>query len=153
MLTGITKRYPSVVANDDVSMSIRPGEIHAVLGENGAGKSTLMKIIYGVTKPDAGTIMWNGQYETIAAPSQARRMGIGMVFQHFSLFETLTVWENIALALDEHVPTAQLAAQITEVSEKYGLADRSRIAWFTACPWASGSASRSCAACCRSRNF
>ena len=121
VLTGITKRYPSVVANDDVSMSVRPGEIHAVLGENGAGKSTLMKIIYGVTKPDAGTIMWNGYYETIAAPSQARRMGIGMVFQHFSLFETLTVWENIALALDEHVPTAQLAAQITEVSEKYGL--------------------------------
>ena len=87
------------------------------------GKSTLMKIIYGVTKPDAGTIMWNGQYETIVAPSQARRMGIGMVFQHFSLFETLTVWENIALALDEPVPTARLAAQITEVSEKYGLPD------------------------------
>jgi ABC-type uncharacterized transport system ATPase subunit len=121
VLTGITKRYPSVVANEDVSLSVRPGEIHAVFGENGAGKSTLMKIIYGVTKPDVGTIMWNGQYETIVAPSQARRMGIGMVFQHFSLFETLTVWENIALALDEHVPTGQLAAQITEVSEKYGL--------------------------------
>jgi general nucleoside transport system ATP-binding protein len=121
VLTGITKRYPSVVANDDVSLSVRPGEIHAVLGENGAGKSTLMKIIYGVTKPDAGTLLWNDQYETIAAPSQARRLGIGMVFQHFSLFETLTVWENIALALDEHVPTAPLAARITEVSEKYGL--------------------------------
>ncbi|MGD0848301.1 ABC transporter ATP-binding protein [Bradyrhizobium sp.] len=121
VLTGITKRYPSVVANENVSLSVRPGEIHAVLGENGAGKSTLMKIIYGVTKPDAGTIMWNDQYETIVAPSQARRMGIGMVFQHFSLFETLTVWENIALALDEPVPTAKLAAQITEVSEKYGL--------------------------------
>src|SRR6202453_4876429 len=121
VLTGITKRYPSVVANEDVSLSVRPGEIHAVLGENGAGKSTLMKIIYGVTKPDAGTIMWSGQYETITAPSQARRLGIGMVFQHFSLFETLTVWENIALALDEPVPTAKLAAQITEVSEKYGL--------------------------------
>src|SRR5260370_8382085 len=80
-----------------------------------------MKIIYGVTKPDAGSILWNDQYETIVAPAQARRMGIGMVFQHFSLFETLTVWENIALALDEDVPTAQLAAQITEVSEKYGL--------------------------------
>ena len=121
VLTGITKRYPSVVANDDVSMSVRPGEIHAVLGENGAGKSTLMKMIYGVTKPDAGTIMWEGHYETIAAPSQARRMGIGMVFQHFSLFETLTVWENIALSLDDYIPTAKLAAQITEVSEKYGL--------------------------------
>jgi general nucleoside transport system ATP-binding protein len=121
VLTGITKRYPSVVANDDVSLSVRPGEIHAVLGENGAGKSTLMKIIYGVTKPDAGTILWNDQYETIAAPSQARRMGIGMVFQHFSLFETLTVWENIALSLDEPISTALLAARIAEVSEKYGL--------------------------------
>jgi general nucleoside transport system ATP-binding protein len=92
-----------------------------VLGENGAGKSTLMKIIYGITKPDAGTILWNGQYETITTPSQARRLGIGMVFQHFSLFETLTVWENIALALDERVAPAQLAAKIKEVSEKYGL--------------------------------
>ena len=121
VLTGITKRYPSVVANDDISLSVQPGEIHAVLGENGAGKSTLMKIIYGITKPDAGTILWNGQYEAITTPSQARRLGIGMVFQHFSLFETLTVWENIALALDERVPPAQLAAKITEVSEKYGL--------------------------------
>jgi ABC-type uncharacterized transport system ATPase subunit len=121
VLTGITKRYPSVVANEDVSLSVRPGEIHAILGENGAGKSTLMKIIYGITKPDAGTILWNGQYEAITTPSQARRLGIGMVFQHFSLFETLTVWENIALALDERVKPAQLAAQIKEVSEKYGL--------------------------------
>jgi general nucleoside transport system ATP-binding protein len=121
VLTGITKRYPSVVANDDISLSVKPGEIHAVLGENGAGKSTLMKIIYGITKPDAGTILWNGQYETITTPSQARRLGIGMVFQHFSLFETLTVWENIALALDERTSSTKLAAQITEVSEKYGL--------------------------------
>src|ERR1700722_17492694 len=121
VLTGITKRYSSVVANDDISLSVRPGEIHAVLGENGAGKSTLMKIIYGITKPDAGTILWNGQYEAITTPSQARRLGIGMVFQHCSLFETLTVWENIALALDERVASAQLAANIKEVSEKYGL--------------------------------
>jgi ABC-type uncharacterized transport system ATPase subunit len=121
VLSGITKKYPSVVANDDISLSVQPGEIHAVLGENGAGKSTLMKIIYGITKPDAGTILWNGQYETITTPSQARRLGIGMVFQHFSLFETLTVWENIALALDERVRPVRLAAKITEVSEKYGL--------------------------------
>src|ERR1700760_4942557 len=121
VLTGITKRYPSVVANDDVSLSVRPGEIHAVLGENGAGKSTLMKVIYGVTRPDSGTILWNDHYETITAPAQARRLGIGMVFQHFSLFETLTVWENIAISQDGQVPTAQLAARITEVSEKYGL--------------------------------
>ena len=121
VLTGITKRYPSVVANDGVSLSVMPGEIHALLGENGAGKSTLMKVVYGVTKPDAGTILWNGHYETIASPAQARRMGIGMVFQHFSLFETLTVWENIALALDKREPPASLAARISEVSQKYGL--------------------------------
>jgi simple sugar transport system ATP-binding protein len=121
VLSGITKRYPSVVANENVSLTVQPGEIHAVLGENGAGKSTLMKIIYGITKPDAGTILWNGQYETITTPSQARRLGIGMVFQHFSLFETLTVWENIALALDERIAPTRLAAKITEVSEKYGL--------------------------------
>ena len=121
VLTGITKRYPSVVANEDVSLSVRPGEIHAILGENGAGKSTLMKIIYGIVKPDAGTILWNGQYENITSPSQARRLGIGMVFQHFSLFETLTVWENISLALDNKTSPARLATQITEVSERYGL--------------------------------
>ncbi|HWW07727.1 ABC transporter ATP-binding protein [Collimonas sp.] len=121
VLTGISKRYPSVVANDGVSLSVRPGEIHALLGENGAGKSTLMKIVYGVTKPDEGTILWEGRYQTIASPAQARRMGIGMVFQHFSLFETLTVAENIALALDVQMAKPLLAARIVEVSEKYGL--------------------------------
>lgn len=121
VLNGITKRYPTVVANDGISMCVRPGEIHALLGENGAGKSTLMKIVYGVTEPDAGTILWEGHYQNIANPAQARRMGIGMVFQHFSLFETLTVAENIALALDVQMPAPVLAARITEVSEKYGL--------------------------------
>src|ERR1700709_348260 len=121
VLTGITKRYPSVVANDGVSLSVRPGEIHAVLGENGAGKSTLMKVVYGVVKPDAGTILWEGRYETIANPAAARRMGIGMVFQHFSLFETLTVAENISLALDHRVPREELAANIVDVSNRYGL--------------------------------
>ncbi|MEO6934874.1 MAG: ABC transporter ATP-binding protein [Collimonas sp.] len=121
VLTGISKRYPSVVANDGISLSVRHGEIHALLGENGAGKSTLMKIVYGVTKPDEGTILWEGRYQTIASPAQARRMGIGMVFQHFSLFETLTVAENIALALDVQMAKPLLAARIIEVSEKYGL--------------------------------
>src|SRR5262244_2040468 len=101
VLRGITKRYPAVVANDNVSLEVRAGEIHAVLGENGAGKSTLMKIIYGVTRPDAGTILWEGQPIHVASPADARRLGIGMVFQHFSLFETLTVAENISIALDE----------------------------------------------------
>ncbi len=121
MLNGITKRYPTVVANQDISLSVWPGEIHAVLGENGAGKSTLMKVVYGVIKPDAGSIRWEGRYQTIANPAAARRMGIGMVFQHFSLFETLTVAENIALALDHRVPRDELAAGISEVSTRYGL--------------------------------
>jgi ABC-type uncharacterized transport system ATPase subunit len=121
VLTGISKRYPSVVANDNIDLKVMPGEIHALLGENGAGKSTLMKIVYGVTKPDAGNILWEGRYERVESPAQARRMGIGMVFQHFSLFETLTVAENISLALDEQVKPAALAARITEVSQRYGL--------------------------------
>jgi simple sugar transport system ATP-binding protein len=120
-LAGITKRYPLVVANDGIHLDARPGEIHAVLGENGAGKSTLMKIIYGVVKPDAGTIEWNGKRVDIANPARARKLGIGMVFQHFSLFETLTVAENIALALDPGRAGADLPARIREVSDRYGL--------------------------------
>jgi len=121
VLRGITKRYPAVVANDDVNLEVRPGEIHALLGENGAGKSTLMKIVYGVTRPDAGSIIWEGQPVHIGSPAEARRLGIGMVFQHFSLFETLTVAENISLALDERTAPEQLASRIRAVSENYGL--------------------------------
>ena len=99
-LKNITKAYPSVVANDHVDLRVMPGEIHALLGENGAGKSTLMKIIYGVVKADDGEIFWNGRPVTISNPAEARRLGIGMVFQHFSLFETLTVVENVALAME-----------------------------------------------------
>jgi simple sugar transport system ATP-binding protein len=120
-LLGISKIYPSVVANADVDLTVMPGEIHAVLGENGAGKSTLMKMIYGVTRPDAGEIMWEGKQVHIASPSHARRLGIGMVFQHFALFETLTVAENIALALDERTTPTALAPRIRTVSEQYGL--------------------------------
>lgn len=120
-LCHITKRYPSVVANADISLSVMPGEIHAVLGENGAGKSTLMKIIYGAVKADSGTILLNGQEVHIANPAQARRQGIGMVFQHFSLFETLTVAENIALVLDEPFDLAALSERVRTVSERYGL--------------------------------
>src|SRR5207244_5977941 len=93
-LRGITKIYPAVVANKNVSLTALPGEIHAVLGENGAGKSTLMKIIYGVVKPDAGEVRWEGKRVIVANPAHARELGIGMVFQHFSLFETLTVAED-----------------------------------------------------------
>jgi general nucleoside transport system ATP-binding protein len=117
----ITKRYPGVVANDDVSLTVMPGEIHAVLGENGAGKSTLMKVIYGTIQADDGELMWNGRQTVIANPAAARALGIGMVFQHFSLFETLTVTENIALALDAPFDLKALAVRVKSVSEKYGL--------------------------------
>ncbi len=120
-LVGITKVYPAVVANQDVSLAAMPGEIHAVLGENGAGKSTLMKILYGVVKPDAGEIRWEGEPVAIANPAQARALGIGMVFQHFSLFETLTVAENVALALPVAAAVG-LADRIADVSRRYGLA-------------------------------
>ncbi len=120
-LSGIGKQYPSVRANDDVTLTVAPGEIHAVLGENGAGKSTLMKIIYGAVRPDAGEIRWEGQRVEIANPAAARKLGIGMVFQHFSLFETLTVAENIALALDEKFDMKALSKRIQAVSHEYGL--------------------------------
>jgi len=121
MLKGITKQYPAVRANDDVTLIVAPGEIHAVLGENGAGKSTLMKIIYGAVRPDAGEIHWEGEALEITSPAAARKLGIGMVFQHFSLFETLTVGENIALALDEPFDLKALSKRIREVSADYGL--------------------------------
>ncbi|QVN23252.1 ABC transporter ATP-binding protein [Burkholderia pyrrocinia] len=120
-LAGIGKQYPSVRANDDVSLSVAPGEIHAVLGENGAGKSTLMKIVYGAVRPDSGEIRWNGEPVHIASPAVARRLGIGMVFQHFSLFETLTVAENIALALDVRFDLQALGERIRTTSANYGL--------------------------------
>jgi len=120
-LNGLTKIYPSVIANEDVSLKVKRGEIHAVLGENGAGKSTLMKMIYGVTKPDAGTMKWEGETVQVENPAHARSLGIGMVFQHFSLFETLNVVENVALALPGNPDLKELAEQITEVSKKYGL--------------------------------
>jgi simple sugar transport system ATP-binding protein len=118
---GIRKVYPAVVANDNVSLSVLPGEIHAVLGENGAGKSTLMKLIYGVAHPDAGEIRWEGRPVHIKNPAQARELGIGMVFQHFSLFETLSVVQNVALALPGKFDLVALSKRIEEVSERYGL--------------------------------
>ena len=121
LLSGIRKEYPGVVANDAIDLRVDAGEIHAVLGENGAGKSTLMKIIYGVTHPSAGEMQWEGAPVRVESPAHARALGIGMVFQHFSLFETLTVAENIALALPDAPPLPALAKRIAEVSERYGL--------------------------------
>ena len=100
-LSGISKQYPAVKANDGVNLRVKPGEIHAVLGENGAGKSTLMKIIYGAVRPDEGEIRWNGEQVWVSSPAQARALGISMVYQHFSLFDTLTAAENVWLGLDK----------------------------------------------------
>ncbi|MEO8848332.1 MAG: ABC transporter ATP-binding protein [Casimicrobiaceae bacterium] len=120
-LCAISKHYPNVRANDHVDLNVRAGEIHAVLGENGAGKSTLMKIIYGVVRPDEGTLRWEGEVVDIGSPAHARRLGIAMVFQHFSLFETLRVVDNIALTQDGARADAALAARVREVSHAYGL--------------------------------
>ncbi|MEM7425319.1 MAG: ABC transporter ATP-binding protein [Pseudomonadota bacterium] len=120
-LTGIVKQYPGCLANDHVDLAVMPGEIHALLGENGAGKSTLVKIIYGVVKPDSGEIRWDGHPVRIDNPNAARARGIGMVFQHFNLFETLTVAENISLGIDPGHDLSELASEIGEISTRYGL--------------------------------
>ncbi len=117
----ITKQYPGCLANDHVDLTVMPGEIHALLGENGAGKSTLVKIIYGVVKPDHGTMHWEGEQVHVANPNAARALGIGMVFQHFNLFETLTVAENISLGIDPDHDLSKLASEIGDISERYGL--------------------------------
>jgi simple sugar transport system ATP-binding protein len=120
-LLGITKRYPGVVANDGVSLSVAPGEIHAVLGENGAGKSTLMKVVYGAVRPDAGEIRFDGAAVRVRDPQHARRLGIAMVFQHFSLFETVSVAENVWLGVDRSLSLAQVVERIRAKAADYGL--------------------------------
>jgi general nucleoside transport system ATP-binding protein len=120
-LAHITKRYPAVVANSDVSLTVAPGETHAVLGENGAGKSTLMKIIYGSVKPDEGVVSFNGQVVNLRNPQEARALGISMVFQHFSLFDTLTVAENVWLGLDKSLALAEVVKRIEAKAGEYGL--------------------------------
>lgn len=120
-LSGITKAFPGCLANDNIDFAVMPGEIHALLGENGAGKSTLVKIIYGLLKADRGVIEWEGKDVSIDNPAAARALGIGMVFQHFSLFEALTVAENIALSLDGAYSLAALNEKIAAVSASYGL--------------------------------
>jgi len=120
-LTGISKQYPAVRANDGVSLAVHPGEIHAVLGENGAGKSTLMKIIYGAVQPDEGRIAFDGKPVSVKSPAEARALGISMVYQHFSLFDTLTAAENVWLGLDKSLTLPQVTARIGEVAAAYGL--------------------------------
>ena len=120
-LSGISKQYPAVKANDQVSLKVEAGRIHAVLGENGAGKSTLMKIIYGAVQPDAGQMVWNGRPVQIKSPAQARQLGISMVYQHFSLFDTLTAAENVWLGLDKGLSLSEVTARIRVLAESYGL--------------------------------
>ncbi len=120
-LIDISKQYPAVKANDRARLRVKPGEIHAVLGENGAGKSTMMKMIYGAVRPDEGEIRWNGQPVQIASPAQARALGISMVYQHFSLFDTLTAAENVWLGLDKNLTLAEVSARVLKVAKEYGL--------------------------------
>ncbi|MCX8997691.1 ABC transporter ATP-binding protein [Rhizobiaceae bacterium BDR2-2] len=117
----LTKLFGTFAACNGIDLEIKPGEIHALLGENGAGKSTLVKMLFGVLSPSSGEIVWNGKAVSIGSPGEARRLGIGMVFQHFSLFEALTVAENIALSLDDAVPLQKIAEQAAALSRQYGL--------------------------------
>ena len=117
----ITKKFPRVVANDDVSFDIKKSSVHALLGENGAGKSTLVKVLYGLLAADHGTITFNDQELNISSPSEARNKGIGMVFQHFSLFESLTVRDNLILGIDKKISYSDLKDQLENISSKYNL--------------------------------
>jgi simple sugar transport system ATP-binding protein len=117
----LTKLFGVFAACDGIDLDIAPGEIHALLGENGAGKSTLVKQLFGVLSPTSGQIVWNGKPVVIANPGEARKLGIGMVFQHFSLFEALTVAENIALSLDAGISLARVAEEAAALSKTYGL--------------------------------
>ena len=124
-LTDIVKRFPGVVANDGVNLTVRQGSVHAIVGENGAGKSTLMKTLYGAHKPDEGTITVNGKQEVFHSAKDAIAEGIGMVFQAFMLAANLPVWENIVLG-DEpgsafSLNIKQARSWIVELGERYGL--------------------------------
>src|SRR3954470_8767898 len=120
-LHGITKRFPGVVANHDIDIEVQAGTVHAIVGENGAGKSTLMKILYGMQKPDEGTIEINGAPAAFSSPSDAIAHGIGMVFQHFMLADNLTVLENVVLGAEKrHGIGADARRAVSEISQTYG---------------------------------
>ena len=125
-LQGITKRFPGVVANDRVDLTVETGEIHAICGENGAGKSTLMKILYGMQPADEGTMIVNGEHVHFSSPSDAIERGIGMVHQHFMLADQLTVMENVILGSEPvkagRIDVAAAVEHLSEVAEAYGLA-------------------------------
>nr|WP_256925104.1 ABC transporter ATP-binding protein [Streptomyces sp. Amel2xC10] len=124
-LAGITKRFPGVVANHDIHLAVRKGTVHALVGENGAGKSTLMKILYGMQKPDEGTIAIDGEQVTFSSPADAIARGIGMVHQHFMLADNLTVLENVVLGSEKLYGIGGAARKkIREISDRYGLGVR-----------------------------
>ncbi len=124
-MVGITKYFPGVVANDNITFEVEEGEIHALVGENGAGKSTLMKILYGMEKPDAGQIYLNDQPVSIPNPQAAIQLGIDMVHQHFQLVPSLTVAENVTLGYEPHhgpfIDRQTTAQRVRELSERFGL--------------------------------
>src|SRR5713101_7472388 len=127
---GLTKRYGDFLANEKIDIEIWPRQIHALLGENGAGKSTLVKTIYGLIQPSDGEMRWQGEKMVLSGPSEARARGIGMVFQHFSLFDNLTVAENVALGLDGKESFKDMSARLQQVSNAYGLPlDPKREVW------------------------
>ena len=117
----LTKLFGSFAACNGIDLDIKSGEIHALLGENGAGKSTLVKMLFGVLAPSSGQILWKGEPVRVTSPGAARRIGIGMVFQHFSLFEALTVAENIALSLSPGISLSKVAEEASRLSHLYGL--------------------------------
>src|SRR5260370_30479259 len=127
---GLTKRYGDFLANEAIDIDVRPRQIHALLGENGAGKSTLVKAVYGLIQPSEGEMRWRGAKMVLSGPSEARARGIGMVFQHFSLFDNLTVAENVALGLDGKESFRDMSPRLQEVSNVYGLPlDPKREVW------------------------
>jgi simple sugar transport system ATP-binding protein len=117
----ISKLYGDFLANDCIDLDLYPAEIHALLGENGAGKSTLVKVMYGLIQPSSGELRWMGQKIVLGGPSEARTLGIGMVFQHFTLFENLTVAENVALGLPPTETFAAISQRLAETARLYGL--------------------------------
>ena len=121
-LVGMTKRYGGVVACDRINLSLYEGEVHGILGENGAGKSTLMRLAFGLAAPDSGVVKIDGKLRDIVDPMEAARRGIGMVHQHYSLVDALTVWENVALGEGGRLEPEATRGRIRQISERYGLA-------------------------------
>ena len=124
-LLNITKRFPGIIANDNITLQLKKGEIHALLGENGAGKSTLMSVLFGLYRPEEGSIRMNGKDVSIKDPNDANALGIGMVHQHFKLVECFTVLDNIIMGVEpcKHgfLQKAEARKKVVALSEKYGL--------------------------------